>query len=424
MQNRRNFIKKTTLLALGITISPSIFSTNFNSFFIEKDKIRKKSEKIHQRIFKLDSHCDTPLHLINTNFDITKKHDVQESNSCVDFPRMEEGDMNAMFWAVFLGQGERSEAGNKEALIKANQIFDAIHKVVKENPNLAEIARTSSDGIALMKKDKHAIYIGIENGYAIGNDIKLIKTFYDKGARYITLCHSSNNDICDSSTDKKGSEHNGVSDFGKEVIQEMNNTGLIVDVSHISDKSFYDVIELSKVPIVASHSCAKALCNHPRNMSDEMIKLLAVNGGVIQMCILSDYLKKPAPFPEREAAKQKVRDKYNSFKNLSDTEMEDARKAWHEMDKKYPPVLATVKDIVNHIDHIVKLVGINHIGIGTDFDGGGGISDCQDISQIGNITEELVRRNYSEKEIKKIWSENFLRVMKETEKYAKSKGNG
>jgi len=413
MQTRRDFIRKSALISLGISISPLVISRDFDINIDEK--IKQRANKIHNRIFKLDSHCDTPLSLIHSDFDITQNHSGTNSYSCVDFPRMKLGDMNAMFWAVFLGQGDRNDKAYEAVILKTNTIFEAIHKAVNDNSHIAGLALDSKQGIDLMKQGKHAIYIGIENGYAIGKDISLIQKYYDKGARYITLCHSSNNDICDSSTDKNGKEHDGVSEFGKQVVAEMNKLGIIVDVSHISDKSFFDVIELSTKPVVASHSCAKALCNHPRNMTDDMIKALAKNGGVIQMCILSDYVKTPEPFPERTAAKDKVREKYNNFRGLTDEEMVNANRDWYAIDEEFPPKLATVKDVVDHIDHIVNLVGIEHIGIGTDFDGGGGVADCIDVSQIGAITEELVRRNYSEKEIKKIWGENFLRVMKSVE---------
>lgn len=390
---------------------------NFNIIKPYEDKIKQKAKKIHKRIFKLDSHCDTPLQLIRKGFDVSEKHNPYENYSRVDFPRMKEGNMNAMFWAVFLGQGERTEKGYKKVVEKTKKIFDKIHQVVKENSEIAGLALDSNDGKKLMKHGKHSIYIGIENGYAIAKDLKLIEKYYNKGARYITLCHSSNNDICDSSTDKNGEEHKGVSAFGKKVIKEMNRLGIMVDVSHASDKSFYDAVKLSKTPVIASHSCARALCDHPRNMTDDMIKKLAENNGVIQMCILSDYVKTPPPYPERDKARQEIRDKYNNFKDLSEEQMAAARNEWYGLNKIYPPKLAKVKDVIDHIDHIVNLVGIDYVGIGTDFDGGGGVEDCFDVSQIGTITYELVKRGYSEKDIKKIWSGNFLRVMKEVEKY-------
>jgi membrane dipeptidase len=256
---------------------------------------------------------------------------------------------------------------------------------------------------------KRAIFIGVENGFPLGLDLNIVEVFYNKGARYITLCHTKNNDICDSSTDT--TEHNGLSAYGEEVVLEMNRLGMMVDVSHISDSSFYDVINLSKTPVIASHSCARAICDNPRNLNDDMLKKLAENGGVIQMCILSDYVKAPKPYPERDSAQNTLRVKYRGFDDLTKEEMAMARKEWYAIDTIFPRKLATVSDAVDHIDHMVKVAGIDHVGIGTDFDGGGGLADCQDVSQLGNITLELVNRGYSEDEIQKIWGGNIMRVL-------------
>jgi len=210
-------------------------------------------------------------------------------------------------------------------------------------------------------------------------------------------------------------EYNGLSDFGIEVVKEMNRLGMMVDVSHISDSSFYDVITHSRVPVIASHSCARALCDHPRNLNDDMLLKLADNGGVIQMCILSDYVKEPDPNPERDSIFRAIREKYRNFEDLTAEEGKQARKDWYRADSLYPRVLATVSDAVDHIDHMVKIAGIDHVGIGTDFDGGGGLADCEDVSQMGNITLELVKRGYTEEEIRKIWGANIMRVMKEVQ---------
>jgi membrane dipeptidase len=191
---------------------------------------------------------------------------------------------------------------------------------------------------------------------------------------------------------------------------------MLVDVSHVSDESFYDVIELSKAPIIASHSCARAICDHPRNLDDEMLKTLAQNGGVIQMCILSDYVKEPEPNPERDKAFEELRNSFANFEQMSPEEQKIARGKWQELQEKYPQKLATVPDVVDHIDHIVKVAGIDHVGIGTDFDGGGGVDGCNDVSEMGNITLELVKRGYSEEEIRKIWGANFIRVFREAER--------
>jgi len=298
-------------------------------------------------------------------------------------------------------------------------ILAAIRKSVGANPDQAEIALTPDDAYKLKGLGKRAIFIGLENGYALGNDITLVKKYYDMGIRYITLCHSFNNDICDSSTDKKkGAEYHGLSPFGKDVVAEMNKTGMIIDVSHSSDETFMDVIRLSKAPIIASHSCSRAVCDNPRNLTDDDLRLLAKNGGVIQMCFLSDYVKKPDPNPKRDSVMAIVSKKYNDFQGLTDEQSREAYKEYREAGKKYPNKLATVQNMVNHIDHIVKFIGIDYVGIGTDFDGGGDLSGCRDVSMMGNVTLELVIRGYSEKDIKKIWGGNFMRVFREVQKSA------
>lgn len=230
----------------------------------------------------------------------------------------------------------------------------------------------------------------MENGFPIGTEIERVKEFYARGVRYITLCHSSNNDICDSSTDKNGSEHDGLSKFGKEVVKEMNNLGMIIDVSHVSDKSFFDVVELSKAPVIASHSSVREIAHHKRNMTDEMIKKLAENGGVIQICLLDEYIKDPDSTTIGYMLENEIRE-------------------------KYPRELPTVAD---YVDHVKSLVGIDYVGIGSDFDGGGGLEDCVDVSQFPNITREMLKRGYTEDEICKVWGGNFLRVFKELEKKA------
>lgn len=416
MVSRRKFIKQTglTMAALGVSSAfgvPGIFGQT-------DDDLRNKAAQIHTRALTIDSHCDTPLTILHQKLNLGVRNDPHETNSKIDFIRMQEGGLDASFFAVFLGQGKRTDEANTKAKEKALTIFNAIHESVKNNPNLAELALNADDAKRIEKTGKRAIYMGIENGYAIGTDIKNIKEYYDLGARYITLCHSSNNDICDSSTDRKGPEHNGLSPFGKEVVHEMNKLGVMVDVSHISDKAFYDVVETTKTPVIASHSSARAICDHPRNMTDDMLKALAKNGGVIQLCILSNYVKTPDPNPQRDEALEALRKKYNYFTDLTDEQNKQANQEWYQLQKDYPPQLATVSDAVDHIDHIVKLIGIEHVGIGTDFDGGGGLSDCYDASELGNITYELVKRGYSEEDIRKIWGENFLRVFRQVEEYA------
>jgi membrane dipeptidase len=380
----------------------------------QNNTIEAKAARIHQSAFTVDSHTDAPLNFSNKKFDIAKDNSETVPRSCVDFVRMRKGGLDAVFFAVFIGQGPRTAEGNAKAKAKAETIFDSIYAAVNRNITISGIATTPEEAKKLVKQKKCVVFIGVENGYPVGSDLSNVKHFYDRGARYITLCHTKNNDICTSSTDTVNAI--GLSDFGRQVVPEMNRLGMMIDVSHVSDQSFYDVIKLSKVPVIASHSCSRALCDNPRNLTDDMLRALAKNNGVVQMCILSDYVKKPLPYPERDSARMAVRKKYNNFQDLTDAQWEIASAEWKAVDDKYPRLLATVSDVVDHIDHMVKIAGIDHVGIGTDFDGGGGVEGCKDVSQMGNITLELVRRGYSEKDIKKIWGGNLMRVMNEVAK--------
>ena len=380
--------------------------------------LNKRADKIHKEIISIDTHSDTPLNFLDEDFDIGKWNNFDSTRSRIDFPRMKAGKLDAAFMAVFIGQGERTEEGNLKAKNRAIKIFKALHDKVGKYPEQAEIGYKSSDVYEIKSKGKSTVYIGVENGYPIGNDINNVKEFYDLGARYITLCHTRNNDICDSSTDKKGTEFNGLSEFGEEVVKEMNRLGMIIDVSHISDSAYFDVLKLSKTPIIASHSSVRAICNSPRNFSDEMLYALKENGGVIQICILSDYIKEPKPYPERDSAFKALRVKWKGYQGLTEEQYNQASKEWRALQIKYPKELATVADAVDHIDYVVNKIGIDYVGIGTDFDGGGGLADCRDASELKNFTIELLKRGYTKEEIKKIWGENFLRVFREVEKVA------
>jgi len=409
-------MKKITAAFLFIVLillsgGQSVYSSN-----TKEKKTARKAARIHAKALTIDSHNDTPMWFTDSTFNFAEDHRSKRPKRRVDIPGMEAGGLDAAFFAVFVGQGERSETGNKRAFDDAMRTFAAIDKQLELHSNRIEKATNSKNAFKLEKQGKKALYIGLENGYPIGRDVKNVALFHKLGARYITLCHSRNNDICDSANDT--TEHNGVSAFGKEIIAEMNRLGVMVDVSHVSDKSFYDAISLSKTPVIASHSCARALCDNPRNLSDDMLRALAKSGGVIQMCILSSYVKTPLPYPQRDSAHAALRVKYRGFKDLSEEEMNEARKEWYAIDDVFPQELATVSDVVDHIDHIAKIAGIKHVGIGTDFDGGGAVIGCEYAAEMGNITLELVRRGYTARQIKMIWGKNLLRVMRSTEKYA------
>jgi len=399
----------TLCLISGILMS---FSSEKNT-----EKLEKKAHRIHEKCLTVDTHCDTPMLMIKPGFSVRSENKTPQSR--VDLPRMKSGGLDAMFFAVFTGQKPRTEENYKKTYALANQMLDSIHAMLKKDSDLATLALKADDLAKIEKSGKRAIYIGMENGFPIAKDISRVEEFYKRGVRYVTLCHSYHNDICDSSSDTKPAEHNGVSDFGKQVIAEMNRLGMMVDVSHASDKSFFDVLELSKAPVIASHSSVRAVAQHNRNMTDEMIKKLAAKGGVIQICLLDDYIKEPdtttVKFQRMKVLHKKYRDELNT---MSEAEKTALFKEWDEVEAMDPEKLPTVKDLIDHIDHVKNLVGVDYVGIGSDFDGGGGLRDCADVSQFPNITMELLRRGYSENEIRKIWGGNLLRVFKEVEKIA------
>lgn len=386
-----------------------------------EQKLEKKVHRIHEKCLTVDTHCDTPMLMIKPGFNVREEH--QAPNSRVDLPRMKKGGLDAMFFAVFTSQKPRTEENYDKTYKLAHQMLDSIHAMLKQNNDLATLALNADDLARIEKTGKRAIYIGMENGFPLAKDLSRVEEFYKLGVRYITLCHSYHNDICDSSSDGKPAEHNGVSEFGKQVIAEMNRLGMMIDVSHASDKSFFDAVELSKAPVIASHSSVRAVARHNRNMTDEMIRKLAEKGGVIQICLLDEYIKEPdtttVKYQRMKILHQKYRD---GADKMSETEKEALHKEWDTVQALNPEELPTVKNLCDHIDHVKNLVGVDYVGIGSDFDGGGGLRDCADVSQFPNITSELLRRGYTENEIKKIWGGNLLRVFREVEKYAAKHG--
>lgn len=365
------------------------------------------AKQLHNETFVLDSHCDTPLRLIEgADFGVKNKE------GHYDFIRMKEGGVDASFFAIYTSNRLSPDESTRRALQLIAQTYDAIEK----NRDKVALATTVREGRELKAQGLGAVYMGMENGSPIQKDLSLLRLFYRMGIRYMTLTHAGNNEICDSCAPKE-KRWGGVSPFGKKVIAEMNRLGMIVDVSHISDDAFYDVLKYSKAPVVATHSCCRALASHPRNMTDQMIKDLAAAGGVIQInfypAFLSDeYAEKFWPLCDLfDEAQGNLR---------AHPKSKEAMKAFKEAEKNMFAILRpSYKLLVDHIDHAVKLVGARHVGLGTDFDG---IETCpngiEDISKIGLITKELQLRGYADQDIKLILGENFLRVFNEVENLA------
>ena len=411
-----SFLKFTSILC--IVLLTQACSKNSDESARQNISLSSRALELHDRILTLDSHADTPLRLMEPGFDLAERHDPHETGSKLDYPRMIEGGLDAVFFAAFVAQGIRDDDGHTRARELALQMLDAVWASAEKNSDIVGIALNPEDAALLEAEGRRAIYLSIENGYPIGNDLKNVELFYNKGVRYVTLVHSTNNDLADSATDSGGPEHGGISPLGASVVEEMNRLGIMVDVSHGSDETFYDAIELSKAPIIATHSNARTVTDHPRNMSDDMLRLIAKNGGVVQLTMLSDYLRKAPENPERDSALESLRASLKPSNEMTEDERKLARDQLRKIRAQYPDPLATVKNAVDHIDHIVRIAGIDHVGIGCDFDGGGGIDGVFDVSEVMNITIELAQRGYSEQDIEKIWSGNILRVFAEVQAVA------
>ena len=347
----------------------------------------KQAKKLHSKILSLDSHCDTPMFFPQgINFA------SRDPKILVDLHKMTEGHLDASIMVAYLEQQERDEASLQNATAKANQILTQIEEMVAKNCTAVDIAYTPDDLWRLKRAGKRAIMLGIENGYAIGNDIHNVEAFRQRGVVYMTLCHNGDNDICDSA--RGNHEHGGVSEFGKQVIAEMNRVGMMVDLSHAAEASFYDALQLSQTPIVCSHSSARALCDHPRNLTDDQLRALAKAGGVAQVTLYHGFLVKDSV-------------DFNPNCQLSTVNCQlSTVNCQHE---------ATILDAIDHLNHMVNIMGIEHVGIGTDFDGDGGIRGCASASELINFTRRLLRERYTEEQIQMIWGGNFLRIMKQVQ---------
>jgi membrane dipeptidase len=407
-----------------------------------EEALIKRARAIHDRVIALDTHND-----INPENFTTAKNYTQRLDTQVNLPKMVEGGLDASFFIVYVGQGPLTPAGYDDAYRQAVEKFDAIHRLTEQiAPDKIELALTAADVPRIASKGKKVALIGIENAYPLGTDIKRVKEFYDRGGRYMSMAHNGHSQLADSNTGERDGiwMHDGLSAFGRQVIAEMNRLGMMVDISHPSKNANLQAIELSKAPVIASHSAARALADVSRNLDDVQLNAVKRKGGVVQTVGFASYVKVAKPdSPERAAAIEALRKEFGigtgapggagaagrggaggggrgGLNRLTPEQRAtyDARLA--EIDKKTPgDPRATVKDFVNHIDYLVKKIGVEHVGISSDFDGGGGVTGWNGADETFNVTLELVRRGYTEQQIGQIWSGNLLRVMAEVEKVAK-----
>jgi microsomal dipeptidase-like Zn-dependent dipeptidase len=385
------------------------------------DEIVAHARAIHEEAITIDTHND-----ILGDWGTPEIDPCTGTEMKVDIPKMVAGGLDMTFPAVYVGQGPRTPEGYAAVKEAAMEKFRAIHRVAEEMcPEKVGIAYRVDDVARILAEGKRVYGIGIENGYAVGTDLGLVEEYYDLGTRYITLTHSGHNDIGDSSTPRSGpaEEFGGLSPFGEDVVREMNRLGVMIDISHVSDNTARDVLALTRAPIIASHSGARALADVSRNLNDELLLALKENGGVIQVVALDSYLKED--LPDKVAALEGLREEmgltsWEAFRAMTDEQRDEYRAREAEIQAQWPG--ADLATYVDHTDYIKNLIGVDHVGIGTDFDGGGGIPGFNDASEAPNVTEELVRRGYTDEEIKKIWGENLLRVWREVEAVAAQSG--
>jgi len=405
-----------------------------NNFMNYSDEILEKAQEIHDRVLVLDTHVD-----INVANFTNENNYTEDLGNQVNLPTMIAGGLDVAWFIVYTGQGPLTTEGYKSAYENAISKFEAIHRLTKEiAPDKIGLAVNSSEARELHRSGKKVAMIGVENAYPLGLDISKVKEFYDRGARYMSLSHNGNSQFCDSNTGEKDSlwVDKGVSNLGKQVIEEMNKLGMMIDISHPSKQSIKDMISLSKAPIIASHSSARALCNHSRNLDDEQLEWIKSNGGVVQTVAFSSYVNSEKHTAYSSALSKKVENlakergielmSRSQIRKLKATDRETYVNEYRAMSKEAAllmnesdPKPVNVADFVDHIDYLVKKIGLDHVGISSDFDGGGGIYGWNDASETLNVTAELLKRGYSEDQIGQLWSGNLLRVLDRVEIIAK-----
>jgi membrane dipeptidase len=400
-------------ILVTLCVSAGITAGFFLSRTVSADEIAERAKKLHFSSLVLDTHDDTTQRFFSKDFDLGRRN----PDGHVDIPRMREGGMNAIFFSIWID----GQIMGPPAVEKALDQIDAVHENILRYSKDMVFCRTAEEVRRAHAQGKIAALIGVEGGHMIGNDIRVLRMYGDLGVRYMTLTHFYNDEWADSSTDKPA--HNGLTDFGKDVVREMNRQGIMVDISHVSDKTFFDALEVSKAPLIASHSSCRALCNHPRDMSDDMIKALAAKGGVIQINYERSFIDQAYKDAYDKvsggvvAAAEKINKECADDADCTGRKLKDLQ-AQLEGSGALPHV--SWERIIDHIDHVVKLVGPEHVGLGSDFDGATMPDGMEDCSKLPKITEALMRKGYKDEDIHKILGGNLLRVMEQTEKVSRA----
>lgn len=424
-------------ISLLILLAISLISCGENEKEPAETSLEERALAIHQNVMTVDTHVDINIRNFTDSVNYT-----QRLNTQVNLPKMEEGGLDVAWFIVYTGQDSLTASAYDRAEVNAMGKFGAIHRLCEEfAPDRIGLALTAAEAREIHASGRKVAMIGVENAYPMGEDLSNIEKYQQLGARYVSLAHNGHSQFSDSNTGEADSVwlHNGLSQLGKDAVKELNRVGVMIDISHPSREAVLQMLSLSKAPIIASHSSARALCDHSRNLDDEQLLLLRENGGVVQAVALDSYLNKQKDEARRAymaSIREEVADSMgvqwytrSEFRDLDDEEIEafltyrsevvDAADRLAEQREDAPPAV-DVADFVDHIDYMVKLIGIDHVGISSDFDGGGGIAGWSDASETYNVTLELVRRGYTEEDIRKLWGENLLRVLEEVQEVARN----
>lgn len=364
---------------------------------------------LHQRLLVLDSHLDTPLTLTRPGWNILERHDYRQDGSQVDLPRMREGGLDGGFFAVYTPQGPRTEEGRAYASAYGLATLTRIRDVIDRNPDSFALALTADDARRIAAQGKRVVFISMENADPLSSDPELLDTYYRQGLRMLGLVHFMNNDLADSATALP--EWKGLSPKGRDLVQRANRLGILLDVSHASDAVFDQMLALSSAPLIASHSSSRAVNPHPRNLDDNRVRQLAAKGGVIQVNAYSDYLIPLTPNPDRNKAMAALGARFHNLAALSPEQVKALYQERDSLNQRFAQPKASLDVFMKHLLHLLEVAGPDHVGIGADWDGGGGVSGLEDVSQLPVITQRLLDAGYSEAQIANIWSGNLLRVL-------------
>lgn len=376
------------------------------------------ARRVHDEALALDTHLDTPANFRRPGWRIADNHEREGDLSQVDLPRMKAGGLDGGFWVIYTAQGARDEAGKRAARDHGLDRLVSIHEMLAANAGEMELALTAEDAERIGRAGKRVSFISMENAAPLASDPSLLTAYHRLGLRMLGITHVRNNDFGDSSTDPAGQEWNGLSPAGRLLVEEANRLGIVLDASHASDAVFDQLLALSKAPIVLSHTSADALYDHPRNIDDARLRQLAAKGGVIHVNAFGGYLIDIPKVPEREAALDALGEKYGPENRLATDRVAAYLAERRAIEARYPVKRATFDDYLAHLLHIVKVAGVDHVGIGADWDGGGGVAGMEDVSALPRITEALLAAGYTEQDVRKIWSGNLLRVIREAQAIA------